>query len=164
MKETLLLAVDATTHGDVAAHVTAAADMTRQLALDTGNDVIVLHVHEFATGRWGRMQVDCAEGDGEKVVDAIVASLQEAGVTAKGVIGSARYGHVAHAILAAADEHAAQVVVLGSSSRTDLPHLPFGSVSNRVLHLARRPVLIVPKSTTSSPSVEAAVTVATTAG
>jgi hypothetical protein len=35
--------------------------------------------------------------------------------------------------------------VLGSSSRTDVPHLPFGSVSNRVLHLAKRPVLITPK-------------------
>ena len=34
--------------------------------------------------------------------------------------------------------------MLGSSSRTDLPHVPFGSVSHRLLHLARRPVLIVP--------------------
>jgi nucleotide-binding universal stress UspA family protein len=161
MNQTVLLAVDATTHGDLAAHVTAAADMTRQLSLDTGDDVIVLHVHEFATGRWGRMQVDCGEGDGEKVVEAIVASLQGAGVTAKGVIGSTRYGHVAHAILAAADEYGARVVVLGSSSRTDLPHLPFGSVSNRVLHLARRPVLIVPKYPVPSPSVQAAVTAAT---
>lgn len=161
MKKTLLLAVDATHHGDLAAHVTAAADMTRQLSLDTGDDVIVLHVHEFATGRWGRMQVDCGEGEGEKVVDAIVATLREAGLTVKGVIGSARMGQVAHAILAAADEYSARIVVLGSSSRTDLPHLPFGSVSNRVLHLARRPVLIVPKYTTPSSSVQAAVTAAT---
>ena len=35
--------------------------------------------------------------------------------------------------------------MLGSSGRTDLPHLPFSSVSNRVLHLAKRPVLITPK-------------------
>jgi hypothetical protein len=26
-----------------------------------------------------------------------------------------------------------------------MPHLPLGSVSNRLLHLARRPVLIVPR-------------------
>lgn len=161
MNQRLLLAVDATTQSDLAAHVTAASDMTRQLALDTGDSVIVLHVHELATGRWGRMQVDCAEGDGEKVVDAIVASLQEAGVAAQGAIGSARYGHVAHAILAAADEHNTRIVVLGSSSRTDLPHLPFGSVSNRVLHLARRPVLVVPKYTSPSPAVHKAAAEAT---
>ena len=41
----------------------------------------------------------------------------------------------------------ARIIVLGSSSRTDLPHLPFGSVSHRLLHLARRPVLIVPWQT-----------------
>jgi nucleotide-binding universal stress UspA family protein len=60
---------------------------------------------------------------------------------------------VARAILAAADEHEARIIVLGSSGRTDLPHLPFGSVSTRLLHLARRPVLIVPKQ--AAPAAEA---------
>jgi nucleotide-binding universal stress UspA family protein len=150
MKSTLLLAVDAA-HGDPAAHVAAAADMTRKLANDTGDTVIVLHVHEYAIGRWGRMQVDCAEGAGEKVVDEVVSGLQAAGLTAQGVIGSADYGHVARAILATADEHDARIIVLGSSGRTDLPHLPFGSVSSRLLHLARRPVLIVPKQLAAAP-------------
>ncbi len=144
MNETILLAVDAA-RGDPAQHVTAAAEMTRKLAHDTGDSVVVLHVHEYATGRWGRMQVDCGEGAGEKVVDEVVSMLRDAGLTAKGVIGSADFGHIARAILAAADEYDARIIVLGSSSRTDLPHLPFGSVSNRLLHMARRPVLIVPK-------------------
>ena len=52
--------------------------------------------------------------------------------------------------------------MLGSSGRTDLPHLPFGSVSHRLLHIARRPVLIVPKqlapATVPVPGEEAAVT------
>lgn len=146
MSKTILLAVDAARR-DPAEHVTAAAEMTRKLAHDTGDSVVVLHVHEFAYGRWGRLQVDCGEGDGEKVVDEVVSMLREAGLTADGVIGSADYGHVARAILAAADEHDARMIVLGSSSRTDLPYLPFGSVSNRLLHMARRPVLVVPKNT-----------------
>jgi len=143
MNETILLAVDAARR-DPAEHVNAAAEMTRKLARDTGDSVVVLHVHEYATGRWGRMQVDCGEGAGESVVDRVVSGLRDAGITAEGVIGSAHVGHVARAILAAADEHYARMIVLGSSSRTDLPHLPFGSVSHRLLHLARRPVLIVP--------------------
>jgi len=65
-------------------------------------------------------------------------------VTAEGRIGATDFGHIARAILAVAEEYDARMIVLGSSSRTDLPHLPFGSVSTRLLHLARRPVLIVP--------------------
>ncbi len=138
MKKAIVLAVDTTSH------VSAAADMTRELCRDSGDKVIVLHVHEFATGRWGRMQVDCTEGEGEGIVDEIVADLKNAGITADGEIREARLGHIARNILTAADEYDARVVVLGSSGRTDVPYLPFGSVSHRLLHLARRPVLIVP--------------------
>jgi nucleotide-binding universal stress UspA family protein len=144
MTETILLAVD-TAKGDLAEHVRAAAEMTRKLARDTGDDVVVVHVHEYATGRWGRMQIDCSEGAGELVVHQVVSGLQDAGITARGLVSTADLGHVARAILAAADHCDARIIVLGSSSRTDLPHLPFGSVSNRLLHLATRPVLIVPK-------------------
>jgi hypothetical protein len=37
--------------------------------------VIVRHVHELAVGRFGRLRVDCGEGDGERVVAAIAARL-----------------------------------------------------------------------------------------
>ena len=54
--------------------------------------------------------------------------------------------HVAQAILHAAQDHDARLVVLGSSSRTDLPLIPLGSVAGRLLHMATRPVLIVPRT------------------
>jgi len=138
MNKTIVLAVDAKSH------VSAAADMTRELSQDSGDKVVVVHVHEFAVGRWGRMQVDCGEGEGEAVVSKIVADLENAKVTAEGEIRETQLGHIARSILAAADEHNARVVVIGSGGRADLPHLPFGSVAHRLLHLARRPVLIVP--------------------
>ncbi len=159
MKKTILLAVDAA-RGEPGEHVTAAAEMTAQLAQATGDDVVVLHVHEYATGRWGRMQVDCGEGAGEKVLDQVVSGLKEAGVAVSGAIGSAEFGHISRAILDAADKYDARLIVLGSSSRTDLPHLPFGSVSNRLLHMARRPVLIVPRETAAAPATEVAGTAA----
>jgi nucleotide-binding universal stress UspA family protein len=149
--KTILLAVDAA-RDDPGGHISAAAEMTRQLAVATGDDVVVLHVHEYATGRWGRAQVDCHEGAGESVLDQVVSGLRDAGITVKGVIGSADYGHVARAILDAADKYDAWMIVLGSSSRTDLPLLPFGSVSNRLLHMAKRPVLITPKHTVTVPA------------
>lgn len=57
---------------------------TLELARDAGDRVLVLHVHEFAYGRFGRMQVDCVEGGGEAVVEQIVSELRAACVTADG--------------------------------------------------------------------------------
>jgi nucleotide-binding universal stress UspA family protein len=139
MEKTVLLAVDATSH------VAAAADLTRELCRDSGDQVIVLHVHEFAVGRWGRLQVDCGEGEGEKVVASILADLKSAGVTADSEIREAKFGHIAREIVTAADEHDARIIVLGSSGQADMPLMPFGSVSHRLLHMARRPVLIAPR-------------------
>jgi len=144
MSQNIVLAVDAASH-DPARHVSAAADMTRDLSRDSGDHVIVLHVHEFATGRFGRIQVDCGDGEGESVVSRIVSDLQAAGVSAEGEIRETHVGHIAAAILHAAQEHDARLVVLGSSSRTDLPRIPLGSVASRLLHMANRPVLIVPR-------------------
>ncbi len=139
MDKAIVLAVDAKSH------VSAAAEMTRELCRDSGDKVVVVHVHEFAVGRWGRMQVDCGDGQGEALVSEIVADLKNAGVSAEGEIREAQLGHIARNILDAADDHRARIIVLGSGGRADLPHLPLGSVSNRLLHLARRPVLIVPR-------------------
>jgi nucleotide-binding universal stress UspA family protein len=147
MSKNILLAVDAASH-DPARHVRAAAEMTRDLSRDSGDHVVVLHVHEFATGRFGRIRVDCGDGEGESVVSKTVADLQAAGVSAEGEIRETNLGHIARAILAAAQDHDARLVVLGSSSRTDLPRLLLGSVASRLLHMATRPVLIVPREET----------------
>jgi len=154
MSKNILLAVDAASR-DPARHVRAAADMTRDLAHDSGDHVIVLHVHEFATGRFGRIRVDCGDGEGEAVVSKIVAGLQAAGVSAEGEIREVNFGHIAAAILHAAQDHDTRLVVLGSSSRTDLPRLLLGSVASRLLHMATRPVLIVPRTDSHAEPVQA---------
>ena len=149
MSKNILLAVDTAVH-DPVRHVVGAADMTRDLARDSGDHVIVLHVHEFAVGRFGRIRIDCADGEGEGVVEKIVSDLREAGISAEGEITEANTGHVAAAILAAAKHRDVRLVVLGSSSRTDLPRVLLGSVAARLLHMATRPVLIVPRPDTAS--------------
>ncbi len=154
MNKTILLAVDA------ARHVQAAVDMTSELSQDSGDKVVVLHVHEMAIGRFGRIRVDCGEGEGEALVDGIVTALRAAGITAEGEVREADFGHLSRKVLAVADELDARIIVLGSRGRTDMPHLPLGSVSHRLLHAAHRPVLIVPRArvteTASQPSVAAA--------
>jgi nucleotide-binding universal stress UspA family protein len=139
MNKTILLAVDA------ARHVQAAADMTRELSRDSGDQVVVLHVHEFAVGRFGRIRVDCADGEGEQLVTGIVNHLRAAGISAQEDIREAEFGHISRRILEIADDYDARMIVLGARGRSDLPHLPLGSVSHRLLHASHRPVLIVPR-------------------
>jgi nucleotide-binding universal stress UspA family protein len=146
MSRNIVLAVDAAPGGEHTQHVSAAAIMTRELSRDSGDHVVVLHVHEFSVGRYGRIRVDCGDGEGERTVEAIVADLKAHGVSVEAEIRETHVGHIAAAILAAAHEHDARMVVLGSSSRTDLPRIPLGSVAIRLLHTATLPVLIVPRS------------------
>jgi nucleotide-binding universal stress UspA family protein len=163
MSKNILLAVDAAAH-DPVSHVIAAAEMTRDLSRDSGDHVIVLHVHEFATGRFGRIRVDCGDGEGESVVEKIVADLKAAGVSVEGEIRETGLGHIAAAVLHAAQDHDARIVVLGSSSRTDLPRLLLGSVASRLLHMATRPVLIVPRPDTHAASAQAPADTTTASG
>jgi hypothetical protein len=119
MNRTILLAVDAARHsrpGAATRHVAAAAKETLELSRETGDRVLVLHVHEFAHGRFGRLQVDCAEGEGEKVVEQIVSDLKAAGVTADAEIRTADLGHIARTILAAARDCDARIVVLARAA------------------------------------------------
>jgi len=140
MSNTILLAVDTTSHTE------AAADLACSLASGTGDRVVVLHVHEFAIGRFGRIQVDCGDGDGEKVVSELVERLRAGGVTAESDIRKTPVGHIARTVAGVADELDARMIVVGSGGTHDVPRLPFGSVSLRLLHLATRPVLIVPRA------------------
>lgn len=160
MSKNILLAVDAAPGDDPARHVLAASAMTRELAQGTSDHVIVLHVHEYAVGRFGRLQVDCSDGEGEAVVNAVVADLTAHGVSAGAEVRETHIGHIAAAILAAAEHHDARLIVLGSTSRTDLPRLPLGSVATRLLHMSTRPALIVPRPDPAAQPVKAAATVA----
>jgi nucleotide-binding universal stress UspA family protein len=154
MSKTILLAVDTTDH------VAAAAEMARELAGDSGDRVLVLHVHEFAVGRFGRIQVDC-DGEGELVAADIVTRLRGAGVAAESDIRKTPVGHIAKAIIKVAEECDARMIMLGSTSSNDVPHLPFGNVSLRLLHLATRPVMIVPRMPVLAAAVEPSAVAAT---
>jgi len=138
MSSTILLALDA--RHDVAEPI----ELTRELSQGTQGHVLVLHIHEFSVGRYGRVQLCCAEDEAEDILPRIVALLEESGVPAESQIRQANSGDVARAILNVADQHDAHVIVLGSNRRTDVPLMPLGSVSHKLLHLARRPVLVVP--------------------
>lgn len=151
MAKNILLTVDAMHY---APEVT---EMARELCQGSADKITILHVHEFAVGRFGRLQVDCPEGEAERLVTSIRTDLTEAGIDAEAEIREAHVGHIARTIIEASDDHDARIIVLGSARSTDLPHIPFGSVSLKVLHLARRPVMVVPRQAVSAAEHVAAV-------
>jgi len=139
MAKNILLTVDAMHY------CPEAAEMARELCHGSEDTVTILHVHEFAVGRFGRLQVDCPEGEAERLVTSIRADLTRAGLPAEAQIREAHVGQIAKVIIEVADQHDSHIIVLGSAGSTDLPHIPFGSVSLKVLHLAKRPVIVVPR-------------------
>ena len=138
MSSTILLATDA--RHDVAESIRLA----RELSLGAQGRVLVLHIHEFSVGKYGRVQLCCPEEEAEELLPRTVALLGESGVPAEWLIRETNSGNAARAILDMADQHDAHVIVLGSNLRTDVPLIPLGSVSHKLLHMARRPVLVVP--------------------
>ena len=55
-----------------------------------------------------------------------------------------RSGRAADKIIEVADELNADVIIMGAQGKTGLTHLIMGSVTEKVVHLATRPVLTVP--------------------
>ncbi len=133
---TILLAVDDSTHSQ------RAAEVSEKLAQLTKSEVVVTHVHEVAVGRWGSMRVDDTAGD--SFAETVLKGLRAAGVDARFESREAHYGHVAQALASAADDLDAEMIVVGSRGRSDVASLTLGSVSHKLLHVSRRPVLVVP--------------------
>jgi nucleotide-binding universal stress UspA family protein len=102
------------------------------LAVGAGIEVIVLHVDER-----GRPDEAC-----EFATD-VAWGLLALAVKARPMVRRAAPGGVAAAILAAAAENEADLIVLGSRGRSDLGGLLLGSVGHKVLRRVGCPVLLV---------------------
>jgi nucleotide-binding universal stress UspA family protein len=126
----ILLAIDSSEHSRKAVPVTIA------LAAKSRAEVLVLHVHDIAFGPGVGWCVELVEG--------IAEELKQAGVAARGEVIQVVPANPAHEILKAAEPFQADLIVMGSRGLSDLAGLLVGSVTHKVLHLARTPVLVVP--------------------
>jgi nucleotide-binding universal stress UspA family protein len=128
MCDTILVPTDGS---DVAA---VAADAAVTLARRFGADVRGLYVR------------DGDADDGDRVTAAVAERAAAAGVEATTAVADAE-GPVHRRILADADEHGADCIVMGTHGRTGLDRFVLGSVAERTLRESPVPVLTVHEDT-----------------
>ena len=137
MFERLLVAIDRSESAD---RVIAA---TKELAGLGKAEVWVLHLREREVLGRSRPESPEPEEDAMGAINRSVTELQAAGINAHGQVRETLFGQAAREIVADADEVDAGVIVMGSRGRSDLAGLVLGSVAHKVIHLSKRPVLVV---------------------
>jgi nucleotide-binding universal stress UspA family protein len=108
-------------------------------------EVVVLHAYQLperyaATEGYEALRAQY-QAVAEEVIEDAVSYLEERGITARGF---AVNGDTARAILEAATQEEASLIVIGSRGPSSVTELMLGSVSMEVLRYARCPVLVVP--------------------
>jgi nucleotide-binding universal stress UspA family protein len=123
----------------------AASERARHVAGELGKtfdaDVTVLHVIDGPSYPYPIVLSDAARSAARSDLDHLAAAFRCAGVRTEVAV---REGYAADEIVAAANENATDLIVLGTHGRRGLSHLLMGSVADRVLRLSPVPVLTVP--------------------
>lgn len=135
MFEKILAAID---ESEMAERVLAA---TQELAGLSGGEAWVIHVREREPSKFMTTSSESGE-HARATVDAAVAKLTSAGLTARGEVAHCLYGHAAREIISYAQVHRIGVIVIGSRGHGDLAGLLVGSTAHKVIHLADRPVVV----------------------
>ena len=131
-----------------------ALDFARGLAAESGGEPLAVHCVELILpGRGGGApnSVHANEDELEEKIDRQVADVSRDGVRASLQSATTAVGGAAHVISDIARDAGADVIVVRTRGRTALTGLRLGSVTQRLLHIAHCPVLVVPRSEHSDP-------------
>ncbi|HEX3041751.1 MAG TPA: universal stress protein [Solirubrobacterales bacterium] len=113
------------------------------LAGEVGDKVVVVFGYA-PPGIWGgeiAEHEEAIEEFGEEVTSKARAQAAERGVEVEVALVPKR---AAEALIETADEREARMIVVGSFGEAPLKGVILGSTPNKLLHLADRPVLVVP--------------------
>ncbi len=138
MFEKVLVAVDGSQFSE------AALVAAEGFAAKAGSAVEVVHVHEhdLVPSKAG-MSPDLERMDEAKaVVDGAVERLKAKGVTVTGHLLQAQTRDVPRAIIEAAEANGADLIIVGRRGLSSLTGMLVGSVSNKLIHVAKVPVMV----------------------
>ena len=140
MFKTIVLGLDGSDNSKAA--IPPAVELARQ----NEGRIVIAHVDEriAAKGDMPSLRADEDEikasiaGEAERInADGVDATVENAEVV---------LGGPAHSIAEIAESAAADVIVIGTTGRSRVGGLVLGGVAGRLLHIAKRPVLVVPSS------------------
>jgi nucleotide-binding universal stress UspA family protein len=115
------------------------------LAKRDGMKIHVVHAVEVLVGRaGGPLHLD--EDQRKAKIAEQVAELKAAGIDAELEVHGSIAGGPAHVMTEAAERIGADLIIVGTRGHTAAVGILVGSVSQRLLHIARCPVLVVPES------------------
>jgi nucleotide-binding universal stress UspA family protein len=114
------------------------------LAEQGGGELLVMHCEELQVPQ--AFPAYANEAELKTKIEAQVAGLSKAGIPARLETERVGIGGAAHRIADVAKDEGADVIVAGTRGHTALGGLLVGSVTQRLLHVAPCPVLVVPSN------------------
>ncbi len=112
-----------------------------EVAKKFSSDILVLHVSEHDRGRAVVYSLE-TPADATRLVDDAVKMIRDAGITTKGELRDMAAGHVAKAVVETATANNVDLIVMGSRGLSDVQGLLLGSVTHKVIQMAKIPVLV----------------------
>ena len=137
MFKTIVLALDGSDESR------QAIPLATELARQNGARIVVAHVQEDVVGKSGGPIV-ATEDEIQAEIRKQAEDLSADGIETSVEMREIMLGGPAHAIVEIADGANADLILVGTRGHSPLAGLLLGSVTQRLLHIARCPVLVAP--------------------
>jgi nucleotide-binding universal stress UspA family protein len=137
MFKTIVLALDGSEGSRRA--IPVAAELARQ----NGGRIVIAHVEQDVAGKGGA-PIPVTEDEIQAEIRKQADQLSTDGIETSVEMRNVMLGGPAHPIAEIAEEANADLIVAGTRGHSPVAGLLLGSVTQRLLHIARSPVLVVP--------------------
>lgn len=137
MFETLVLCLDGSEGSKRAIPVAV------EIAQRNNGKIVIAHVEEDVVGKGGG-PIHATEDEIQAEIKRQAEDLSAKDIDTEVKMTSVMLGGPAHAIASIADDANADLIVVGTRGHSPVAGLLLGGVTQRLLHIAHQPILVVP--------------------